>query len=173
MRLFLMCFSVIFSSILTAQLRINEYSAHKGLEDNGVNCDWIELINVSGSPVQLDEHFLSDDPQDLYKWSCPDYLLEPGEIIVICASGLDITSRIHHWESVVMAEDDWRYFLGSQEPPSNWNQLGFASNSWPEGPGGIGYGDGDDNTLIDAFPSVYMRKEFVIEDLDNVLAAVL
>ncbi|NND95384.1 MAG: hypothetical protein HKN45_10995, partial [Flavobacteriales bacterium] len=72
-----------------------------------------------------------------------------------------------------MAEDDWRYFPGSQEPPSNWNQLGFASNSWSEGPGGIGYGDGDDNTVIDAFPSLYMRQEFVIEDLDEVLAAVL
>ncbi|NND95383.1 MAG: hypothetical protein HKN45_10990 [Flavobacteriales bacterium] len=97
MRLFLMCFSVIFSSILTAQLRINEYSAHKGLEDNGVNCDWIELINEDVEPMQLGDHYLSDDPLDLNKWSCPDYIMEPGEIIVICASGLDITSLIHHW----------------------------------------------------------------------------
>ena len=63
-------------------------------------------------------------------------------------------------ESLVLESDIWSYRLGTSEPSSNWNTTNFADSSWSAGAGGIGYGDGDDNTVISNTPSLYMRREF-------------
>ena len=34
------------------------------------------------------------------------------------------------------------------EPDTNWRKLAFNDASWLQGQGGVGYGDGDDNTII-------------------------
>ena len=60
----------------------------------------------------------------------------------------NIFAQIDHWETVVFGSDDWRYFIGNSAPPSNWNQPDFNDQNWLIGPGPIGYGDGDDATLI-------------------------
>ncbi|MCB0642640.1 MAG: CotH kinase family protein [Phaeodactylibacter sp.] len=78
---------------------------------------------------------------------------------------------VDHWEAAVLAEQDWRYRLGDAEPPITWNQPGFDASSWAQGAGGFGYEDGDDNTVIPATVSVYLRKDFTITDTD-LLAAV-
>ncbi len=70
----------------------------------------------------------------------------------------------NHWETVVYASDSWSYFIGKSEPPVDWNTLSFADSSWDIGPGGIGYGDGDDATEIEATISLYMRNKFSIVD---------
>ncbi len=81
-------------------------------------------------------------------------------------------SAVDHWETLVFAEDTWRYFPGTMEPPSGWMQTDFADTSWLAGPGGIGYGDGDDNTVIDPVISVYLRRRFTIAD-KSVIGAML
>src|SRR5262245_52842168 len=43
----------------------------------------------------------------------------------------------------------WRFFRGTQDPPADWNQPGFDDASWEQGPTGIGYGDGDDRTVLE------------------------
>ena len=63
----------------------------------------------------------------------------------------------------------WKYFKGT-EPPSNppnaWNTVGFDDSLWQTGPGGFGYGDNDDATVLDDmrgnYVSVYIRKEFSV-----------
>ncbi|MFO7621601.1 MAG: CotH kinase family protein [Bacteroidales bacterium] len=80
---------------------------------------------------------------------------------------------IHHWESVVKADDIWRYFPGNSEPPSNWHETGFDDSSWLSGPGGIGYGDGDDATVISPVTSVYIRRNFILYDTSIISSAVL
>ena len=67
---------------------------------------------------------------------------------------------IDHWEALVLAENNWKYWVGNSEPPSTWFQSDFDDNSWLTGPGGIGYGDNDDATIIDSAYSVYLRREF-------------
>ncbi|NNC83932.1 MAG: hypothetical protein HKN79_10170, partial [Flavobacteriales bacterium] len=157
----------------SAQISINEYSAHKGIFDGEEESDWIELINTSSSPISLGEYALSDDPTEPDKWPCPDYVMQADEILLICASGLDLDTKVDHWESVVLAENDWQYFPGNSAPPADWNQLGFDASTWNVGAGGIGYGDGDDNTFISPVPSLFMRQEFTIDDLSHIGAAVL
>lgn len=81
-------------------------------------------------------------------------------------------SQIDHWETGVFADDTWRYRIGSSEPPANWNSLTFNDASWAQGPGSIGYGDGDDNTPISRTESVYMRHTFAVVDTAKILRAV-
>ncbi len=60
--------------------------------------DWIELHNPTSSPVSVDGWYLSDDAEDLQKWRLPSTVVQPGEFIVIFASGRDLsdpTSELH------------------------------------------------------------------------------
>ena len=54
-----------------------------------------------------------------------------------------------HWETAVFANDQWRYLVPSSEPDTDWNEEYFDDSDWAQGPGGFGYGDGDDGTIID------------------------
>ena len=75
-----------------------------------------------------------------------------------------------HWETAVYAEDTWNYFVGTTPPPDSWNQLSFDANSWNTGPGGFGYADGDDNTVIVNTLSVFFRKTFNVSSLEEILS---
>lgn len=62
----------------------------------------------------------------------------------------------------------WDYFEGYTYPGDGWNDVGFAvGDGWKTGPTGIGYGDGDDATVLDMmnkYVTVYMRYPFDIPD---------
>lgn len=174
MRLYCILISVIlFTDSVNAQLLINEYSAHKGLIDFGESHDWIEIYNNASVPIELSDYYLSDDIDEVLKWNLPNIQLQANDHITICVSGLDISEKPNHWESIVLAEDIWSYRLGNSEPDSNWKNLGFNDNAWSTGPGGFGYGDGDDNTIIAVTNSVYLRREFEIVDLSDLNDLVL
>lgn len=80
-------------------------------------------------------------------------------------SGLQAQS-VDHWEAPVLPEEtDWRYHIPSSEPAATWTTVSFDDSSWSTGPGGFGYGDGDDNTVVPAGVSIYLRKTFTITDL--------
>ena len=91
----------------------------------------------------------------------------------MCAAAPALFSQtIDHWETVVFAQDEWRYFIGVSEPQANWRSADFDVGQWLSGPGGIGYGDDDDSTVIDPCLSLYMRRVFEIVDLDAIEMAV-
>ena len=61
----------------------------------------------------------------------------------------------------------WSYFPGRSAPPANWNDISFNDVTWASGPTGIGYGDGDDITVLedmeDNYLSVFCRTSFEVE----------
>jgi hypothetical protein len=78
----------------------------------------------------------------------------------------------------------WKYFKGRQEPapaPSGapttlWTTGEFDDSGWHRGTTGIGYGDGDDATILDDmrgnYLSVYLRRRFAVNDpgeLENLI----
>ena len=85
-------------------------------------------------------------------------------LLILFNTSLVICQSIDHWEALVLAGNSWKYRVGNSEPPLTWFQTDFNDNSWSSGPGGFGYGDNDDATLIDSAYSVYMRKEFNVVD---------
>ena len=81
----------------------------------------------------------------------------------------------------------WKYFKGSQEPSPDadgnpttaWTEPAFDDSGWLRGETGIGFGDGDDATVLDDmrgnYRSVYLRRRFVLTDpaqLDNLILEV-
>lgn len=160
------------SFLLQAQLAINEFNCVRGYTDEfGDDVDWIEIHNYSADSVLLSDYYLSDNPNNLDKWQFPNTYLGSQEILTICASGRENMRLPNHWESLVLAENTWKYWLGSSPPTSdwaNWNTLAFNDQNWNSGQGGIGYGDNDDNTIIAVTPSLYLRKEFQITDLNDI-----
>ena len=70
----------------------------------------------------------------------------------------------------------WSYFKGTTEPSSGsdalptteWTSPSFDDTHWHQGLTGIGYGDGDDATVLSDmrgnYWSVYMRRRFHLED---------
>jgi hypothetical protein len=52
--------------------------------------DWIEIVNATGEPVDLAGYHLTDDPEDLAKWTFPaDTKLDPSKFLLVFASGKD------------------------------------------------------------------------------------
>ncbi len=161
----------------SSQVKINEVCSRNASvlydEDND-NEDWLELYNAGASPVNLQGYFLSDDASQLDKWSLPNFTIQPAFFITIFASGKDRKQTVNHWETVVYAEDTWKYIVPSSEVDSTWNQVSFNDGSWLSGAGGFGYGDGDDNTVIGSpATSVFIRKTFNIIDTSTIANAIL
>lgn len=85
----------------------------------------------------------------------------------IGSNDLTMIPRLDASYVLIAGNSDWRYLPGAGEIPRGWNEPGFDDSAWPEGPAGIGYGDGDDLTeLADMrgnYISVYCRKAFRVD----------
>lgn len=61
----------------------------------------------------------------------------------------------------------WRYLTPLTDPGTSWRDSAFDDSSWPEGPAQLGFGDGDEATVIDSPNSLitaYFRTHFQIAD---------
>ncbi len=83
---------------------------------------------------------------------------------------VDFTVNVTPWP-LVSASDTWRYFRGTAEPSGgnlSWTQTTFSDSGWLQGPGGIGYGDNDDATvlsdMLNRYTTVYLRRAFTVAD---------
>jgi hypothetical protein len=72
---------------------------------------------------------------------------------------------------LVNYSDEWRYHLGTNAPQTDWRTLAEANldaSVWGAGPGGFGFADGDDatvlNTMLNHFTTVYLRRSFEITE---------
>ncbi|MCZ6795924.1 MAG: DNRLRE domain-containing protein, partial [Planctomycetota bacterium] len=82
---------------------------------------------------------------------------------------LTVDFAITEDETLVAAGDVWRYRRGSSAPEADWKELGFRPGAaWVSGPTGIGYGDGDDRTVLqdmrNSYGSIFARREFQVDD---------
>ena len=78
-------------------LFINEVMASNGSvlrDEDGDYADWIELYYTGRQPLDLTGFYLSDDPLHLMKWEFPQGEMQPGEYLLIWASGKDQVSQL-------------------------------------------------------------------------------
>lgn len=153
------------------QLQINELMPSNQVtiaDEDGDYPDWIELYNHGSAGVMLQDLFLSDDSDDLHKWPLPAFELAGQDYLLIYSSDKDRRNFAGHWETVINQGDAWKYFVGVSQPPSNWNSIGFDDSGWLTGNSGIGYGDGDDNTVISQTLSVFLRKKITVADTSQI-----
>ncbi len=142
------------------------------VNSNGKNDDWIELHNSGGSTVNLAGYGLTDDPTNPFRFTFPSYNVNSGKKALVFASDSTVQGLVDHWEMSVNAQSSWKYVVGSAAIDTNWRNLSFNQASWSSGNGGIGYGDGDDATVVPVCASVMMRKTFTITDTSQILKVV-
>ncbi|MDF7825346.1 lamin tail domain-containing protein [Pontiellaceae bacterium B12227] len=75
-----------------AQVVISEFMAANDktlMDGDGNYSDWIELYNTGSNAVDLTGWYLSDDTNNLTKWTFPTESIAAGEFLVVFASGAD------------------------------------------------------------------------------------
>ncbi|GJM34737.1 MAG: hypothetical protein DHS20C18_37380 [Saprospiraceae bacterium] len=170
------CLGLIFgiNNLPAQELRLNELmSSNSNLvfDEDGDTPDWMELNNFGAIPVDLGGYFLSDDGQDLQKWSLPTISLEPSQQLLIFASDKDRQQVVRNYYTPIDYGDQWRYLVPNQAVPADWKTLGFDDTSWLQGASGFGYGDEDDVTITPTgIPSIFLRKTFNLDDLQGLSA---
>jgi hypothetical protein len=83
-------------------------------------------------------------------------------------------SQVDHWETVVYDNSNWSYLVPNASTSTSWISPSFSAASWAVGPGGFGFGDGDDNTIIPTSSvAVYHRINFNIVDISVIVKVVL
>ena len=63
------------------------YISEFGGSTGSVASDWVELHNSTGSAVNLAGYGLSNNPKNPAKWVFPDISIEPGEYLLLYATG--------------------------------------------------------------------------------------
>ncbi|MBL7827949.1 MAG: lamin tail domain-containing protein [Saprospiraceae bacterium] len=172
---------LLFPFVLTAQIRLTEVApSNTGqlVDEDNDRPDWIEIQNGGNLPANLQGWALSDGGF-ASRWILPETNIEPGERIIVFASGKNRGqdaggNGIDHWETAVYESNIWHYRLGTAAPPSDWKQPVFNPAGWSTGPGGFGYGDGDDATIVpNGTVAVYYRYSFDLSDPSIVAGVIL
>lgn len=91
-------------------------------------------------------------------------------------------------DALLAAGSSCRFFRGTSEPPAIWLDKDFDDSAWEAGTTGVGYGDGDDTTVLEdmrfiedpdgqpGYLTFYLRQEFEmtdLEDLDQILLRII
>ncbi|MCC7301356.1 MAG: CotH kinase family protein [Bacteroidia bacterium] len=172
-RLPFLLFAIIWSYTTRAQVIINEVSGSNVstvADEDGDFEDWIELYNSSSQPVDLGNYSLTLYDGKNSTWVFPSIIIKPYQHMLIFASEKNRRTVLNHWEVPVYYNFPWKYWVGTSEPDTNWRKPSFNDASWLTGAGGIGYGDGDDTTVIGNTFSLYMRMTFNISDTSKISA---
>lgn len=132
-------------------LIINEFVAVNtaGLTDrDGDYSDWIEIYNRSSQPVNLSGWALTDDPQQLEKWTFPNISLDSHHYLVVFASSKDRRSNKAGTELHTNFKlDGAGEFLGLYNVPEGRLMDSLAPH-YPEQFNNVSYGRVDDNSAF-------------------------
>ncbi|MGB6223268.1 tetratricopeptide repeat protein [Haloferula sp.] len=86
--------------------------------------------------------------------------------------------RIHHLtrelrqheKPLIKSGTEWKYYDLRNPPSADWNSESFDDSTWESGPAQLGYGDGDEATLLDFGPdplrknlTVWFRHDFTLD----------
>ena len=73
--------------------------------------------------------------------------------------------------NIISAGAVWKYLDNGSNQGTAWQSLGFDDSSWKSGPAQLGYGDGDEATVVGYGPNAnnkyittYFRKSFTVAD---------
>ena len=147
--------------MLAAEPLITEFMARNdgGLRDaNGRSSDWVEIFNAGDQSVNLEGYHLTDQAQQLDQWTFPSVNLDPGDYLVVFASGqensLDADGNPHANFTLKRGGD----YLALVAPDKTVvSEFGANGQNFPEQLTNTSYGIAQSTTLIDGkSQSVYL-----------------
>lgn len=129
--------------LLASDVLITEFVASNDstLDDSdGDSSDWLELFNDSNVPIDLGGWHLTDDPNELDKWTLPTLMINPREFVVVFASGKDRAiagSELHtnfklsrDGEFLALVEPDRRTISHEYSPfPQQFTDVSYGLHS--------------------------------------------
>ncbi|MEM7234166.1 MAG: lamin tail domain-containing protein, partial [Planctomycetota bacterium] len=125
--------------------------------------NWPSEADGLGSTFELrDPHA---DPDIFSSWS-PSLTLDgsPGR----AHAGFGGAEELPADSVLIENSEVWRFLRGQDPYPEDWTDVDFDDSDWESGATSIGYGDGDDATVLedmeDSYLSFAARKRFVVED---------
>ena len=99
--------------------------------------------------------------------SCVSFKLWALAIVVAAVSLISASGQPG---TLVTSGSVWKFFDGGSEP-SGWKALNFDDSGWLMGPGELGFGDGDESTLLnrtnilgETNTAFYFRRKFTLAD---------
>ncbi len=173
-------------------IRINEIlAANNTIFPDNVDfddySDWIELHNITSSPVELSSYFLTDDLEQPLKWKIPEGAsIAANGYFIARADGFDAapgqsytrefapwdsfqTRRFHasfklggagetiglyrmnspvQSNSLLPLGSVWKYLDKGTDPGAGWTDPDFDDHAWLSGAAKLGYGEGDEATVV-------------------------
>ncbi len=119
---------------------ISEFQAENSStiqDDDGDSSDWIEIRNPDTVSVNLAGWYLTDDKTDLTKWQLPGKVVNPGDQLLVFASGKDRTdpTKVLHTnfrltgdgEYLALVKPDGRTIVQSFDPyPSQFQDQSYG-----------------------------------------------
>ncbi|MCW5554117.1 MAG: lamin tail domain-containing protein [Verrucomicrobiae bacterium] len=85
--------------------------------------------------------------------------------------GLYRTAQAPQDITLIPANAIWKYLDAGTNPGGAWMTLNFDDSAWPQGPAELGYGDGDEATVVsygpsagNKYPTTHFRHHFNVTD---------
>ncbi|MEA3496182.1 MAG: CotH kinase family protein [Bacteroidota bacterium] len=114
---FLLILIFVSNYVFSQAVVINEIMSlnYSTLHDNDSNfCDWIEIYNDDTIAINLKSYHLSDDNNELYKWTFPEIIIEAKGFLLLMASGNDINDgKYFHTNFKISSSGENIYFSDS------------------------------------------------------------
>lgn len=89
-----------------------------------------------------------------------------GETLTLPFTGADVDNVEY-----VTTGGAWKYLDNGSDQGTAWKEASFDDSSWSSGPAQLGYGDGDETTVIsygpdenNKYPTTYFRNTFTVGD---------
>ncbi|MBN2698241.1 MAG: CotH kinase family protein [Bacteroidales bacterium] len=83
-------------------------------------------------------------------------------ILILFAVQVGTARGQTHWESLLLESDIFKYTVTETALTADWIQRDYDDDSWSAAPGGFGYQDGDDRTVIPSTTMLYLRKTLTL-----------
>ncbi len=124
--------------------------------DYAVGFPWPTASSSTGSSLELINPALDNDLGGSWR-----------------ASGMSTSGPAERIYLIGAGDTAWRYRKGTSNPPADWRTAEFVEDAtWLTGRTIIGYGDGDDTTvladMVNNYTTIYTRHTFTIESADDI-----
>lgn len=175
-----MCAFVLAVPAMSQSIFINEFVASNGdtiADEDGEYSDWLELYNADQNAVNLEGWGISDSLSTPFKWVFSNVIMEPGEYLLVWASGKDRSYSSPPGQTILVESGaEWLYLDNGSDQGTGWRSPGFDDSTWASGPAPLGYGTQEDYVATtisyggdgdNKYITTYFRKHFEVDDVEG------